>query len=103
MNGELEKQLKEELLEACRICKEELNYNPLRFLQMLYEKGPVVTSIQLVNSSVPSDGFTKLWEKNALNLTVEAHVIKSKFKPLFSDEIIEKARTRLHDYGYGEN
>lgn len=103
MNEELERELKTDLLEACRICQEELNYNPIRFLQMLHEKGPVETAIQLVSSSVPSEGFTRMWEKRALHLTVEAHVIKPKYTPLFTPEIIDKAQNRLHQYGYEES
>jgi len=38
MDGELENQLRFDLLEACRISREELNYNPIRFLQMLGER-----------------------------------------------------------------
>lgn len=103
MDGELENQLRVDLLEACRISREELNYNPIRFLQMLGERGPVETAIQLVSSSVPSEGFTRMWEKKALSLTVEAHVIRPEYEPLFTPQIVDMARSRLRDYGYEEN
>jgi hypothetical protein len=104
MNEQLENQLKADLLEACRICRERFKYNPTRFLQMLYEKGPVETAIELVSSPGPSEGFTRSWENGALYLTVEAHVIKPKYKPLFRSlpQIIDMARKRLSDYGYEE-
>lgn len=102
MNAELENQLRDDLLEACRICREELNYNPTRFLQMLGEKGPVPTTIQLVTSTEPSEGFTRLWEEGALHLTVEAHAIRPRYNPLFAPEIIDMARRRLRQYGYEE-
>ena len=78
MNSDLESQLKEDLLEASRICREELNYNPTRFLRMLYEKNPVETAIQLVSSPELSEGFLRLRHEGALHLTVEAHVIMPK-------------------------
>jgi hypothetical protein len=100
MNEELENQLKNELLEACRISREKFNYNPIRILQMLHEQKADEIAIQLITSPEPGEGFTKMWEKKALYLTVEAHVIKPEYAPLFTHEVIEKARTRLHDYGY---
>lgn len=103
MNGELENQLRDDLLEACRISREELNYHPTRFLQMLYEKGAVETAIELVTSQTPAEGFTKMWELNTLNLTVEAHVVRPEYAPLFTQEIIDMAWDRLHAYGYEEN
>jgi hypothetical protein len=103
MNGELENQLKADLLEACRICREELNYNPVRFLQMLERHGVINAVTELVSSPVPAEGFTKLWELRALHLTVEAHVIRPKYEPLFTPEITGMARMRLHNYGYEEN
>ena len=100
MNEELEKQLKNELLEACKKCRDELNYNPTYFLKMLYEKGAVESAKQLVNSPTPAEGFTRLWEERSLPLSVEAHVIKEKYRPLFTPEEIKKARNRLEEYGY---
>jgi hypothetical protein len=103
MNRELENQLKADLLEACRISREELNYNPIRFMQMLTEKGTKETAIELISSPAPAEGFTRMWENGTLHLTVEAHVIKPKYEPLFSQEIIDKARERLEKYGYKGN
>lgn len=99
MNQELEIQLQEELLEACRKCRE-LHYTPTYFLQMLHEKGAVETAKQLINSPAPADGFTRLWEEGRLDLSVEAHVIKQKYKQFFETEEIEKAINRLKEYGY---
>lgn len=52
------------------------------------------------NLTRPSDGYTALWEKGRLNITVEALVQNPKWAPLFSAEEIEKAHQRLIDYGY---
>ncbi|NLB81252.1 MAG: hypothetical protein GX800_06525 [Clostridiaceae bacterium] len=89
-----------ELLEAVRQCQEQLSYNPTYFLRMFHEKGPVEAAKILVNSPAPAEGFTKLWEKQRLDLTVEAHVIKDQYNSLFEQEEIEKARKRLQDYEY---
>lgn len=103
MSEELENQLKSELLEACKKCREELNYNPTYFLKMLHEKGAVESAKQLVNSPAPAEGFTRLWEEKSLYLSIEAHVIKEKYHPLFTPEEIERARARLNEYDYEQN
>ncbi len=40
---------------------------------------------RLITSAQPWEGFTALWERRRLDLTVEAHVIQYRFHPLFTD------------------
>lgn len=102
MNKELKKQLRNELLEACRISKEQFQYTPTRCLQMLSDpdKDVLDTVIDLVTSQEPGQGFVEMYHKQALYLTIEAHIIKSRYAPLFTQEIIDKARKRLKEYDY---
>ena len=67
---------------------------------MLSEQGGLVTARQLVWSDTPSDGFTMLWERHRLDLTVEDHVLRTEFASLFSDADREQALTRLNEYGW---
>ena len=78
--------------------KREAGYNATYFLRMLSELGGVATAIRLVETSTPSDGFTQLWLKGRLDLTVEHLVLEEAFAPLFDDVVVEKARERLHEY-----
>jgi hypothetical protein len=80
--------------------KRELGYNAARFLQMLGDQGGLVTARQLLWSDTPSDGFTTLWERHRLDLTVEDHVLRAEFATLFSDADREQALTRLREYGW---
>jgi len=60
-----------------------------------------LTAKYLINSRKPSDGYTNLWERGRLDLTVEAMVMEnSKWHELFTSEELDKARRRLTDYGY---
>jgi hypothetical protein len=86
--------------EIYRRAKAELGYNASYFIQMLANDGAVTTARHLVMSSRPSEGFTTLWERGRLDLTVEAHVIDPRFAELFSDDEVETARRRLIDYGF---
>ena len=79
--------------------KSESGYNATYFLKMLSDHGGLETARRLVGSSQPSEGFTQLYLKGRLDLTVESLVLEDEFSGLFSDELIELARYRLRDYG----
>jgi hypothetical protein len=83
-----------------RRAKEEAGYNATYFLQMLADAGPVATARRLVTSTQPSQGFTALWERRRLDLTVEAHVLQERFAGLFTEDERDAARARLAAYGY---
>jgi hypothetical protein len=53
----------------------------------------------MVGSRQPSEGFTQLYLKGRLDLTVESLVLEEKFRELFTDELLEHARSRLREYG----
>ncbi len=80
--------------------KRELGYNATRFLQMISEQGGLTAARHLLWSDAPSEGFTTLWERGRLDLTVEAHILRDEFASLFTDEDRERARTRLEQYGW---
>jgi hypothetical protein len=96
----VERRFHQAMIAICETSKRELGYNATRFLQMVSEQGGLVTARQLIWSDTPSDGFTTLWEHHRLDLTVEAHVLRTQFTPLFSDADREQARTRLEAYDW---
>ena len=77
-----------------------LGYKPSYFLQMLRDKGGYQAAQQLIHSKDPASGLTSLWEIGRLDLSVEAHVIKDEYKPLFSDEERDICTERLEAFGY---
>src|SRR5260221_459846 len=70
-----------------------------RVIHMVTENGGVETA-HLLLAKDPTDGFTKLWEKKRLDLSVEALILKPQFASLFDEVERENARKRLADYGY---
>jgi hypothetical protein len=67
---------------------------------MVAEHGAVEASRRLIEARNPSDGFTRLWEAQRLDMTVEAHAILPWYAELFSDEVRHAARERLLAYGF---
>lgn len=98
----MENQLREDFLRAVGICINQYGYRPTRFLQLIENQCPVTTAIQLVMEPTYHEGFTKLWELNRLDLTVEAIIRRSPYNQLFTKEVLERARQRLEQLGYKE-
>lgn len=79
------------------------NYKPTRFLQLINNKGALLAAKELINKEGATEGFTRLWECNRLDLSLEVLVLKEKYKELFTDEEREICINRLKDYGYKFN
>lgn len=96
----LETQFDLAMLDIYRRAKDEVAYNATRYLQMLQEHRGLGTARILLHAPKPSDGYTALWERKRLDLTVEALIIEDRWHELFSDEEREIAHRRLQDYDY---
>ena len=96
----LKEKFHNKMIEIYKIADKEYGYRPTRFLNLLSELGGVETAKNLINKAEATDGFTKLWELNRLDLSVEALVIAEEFQPLFTDKEIETCKNRLAEYGY---
>ena len=76
----------------------QVGYIATRFHQMLTEHGGVETARRLLPQM--SDGFTALWRRNRLDLTVEALVLQPRWASLFSEKERGIARGRLKECGW---
>jgi hypothetical protein len=85
--------LEAELTEALRGTYEaarKRGYVATYFLQMLEEHGGVDTAKKLLAKSEPQTGLFELWKLNLLHESMEAVVLQTKFKDLFTpDELAE--------------
>jgi hypothetical protein len=81
--------------------KLEANYNATIFQQMLSNREGLGTAKYLLNTATVSEGYTHLWERGRLDLTVEALVIDNpQWHDLFTGDELTRARKRLREYGY---
>lgn len=101
MNNVLVTQFDTAMLEIYQRAKSELGYNASLFLRMLYDRKGVATAKALINAAQVSDGYSYLHEKGRLDLTVEALIVDNpKWWPLFTNDEIAKAKSRLAQYEY---
>jgi hypothetical protein len=75
-----------------------IGYNASRFVQMVNSQGGLAAAKSLINTSQPSEGFTKLWELQRLDISVEARALKPEYRGLFARDEIQKCRERLASY-----
>jgi hypothetical protein len=73
--ADIEAQFNEAMFDVYRRAKIEAKYNAIIFLQMLTDNGGLRTAKTLINAIKPSDGYTALYLRKRLDLTVEAIVV----------------------------
>jgi hypothetical protein len=99
--SDLETKFDQAMFEIYRRAKSEAKYNATIFLQMITDNGGLRSAKTLINAEKPSDGYTALYLRKRLDLTVEAMVVENRsWHPLFSAEELAKARGRLKAYHY---
>ncbi|MGD9915874.1 MAG: hypothetical protein AB7S80_17485 [Rhizobiaceae bacterium] len=97
----LEQKFSEAMFNIYQKAKNEAGYNATIFLGMLSSRGGIATARYLINAAKPSDGYTALFERGRLDLTVEAMITENaEWHALFSAEEIARALKRLDQYGY---
>lgn len=79
----------------------EANYKATRFLQMLHDHRGLETARLLLHSQNVSEGYTALWQRGRLDLTVEAVIHdNAEWHPLFTQDELNICISRLTDYQY---
>lgn len=87
------------LQEAVSECRR-IGYQPTGFMGMITSTSAFEAVRSLLAKRNPSDGFTHLWEKGRLDLSVEAIVLKPEWRGHFAPQEIQIARRRLAEVNY---
>ena len=91
----------EEMLGIYQRALSETRYKATRFLSMLHDHRGLETARLLIHSPGVSEGYTALWERKRLDLTVEAVIHDNpKWHPLFTHEELAICDKRLAEYNY---
>lgn len=96
----LEKHFHKDMVEIYEKAKTDCGYVATRFIQMVAEKGGLVTAKELIIKDEDTYGFERLYELKRLDLSVEALVLEDKYKDLFTSYEKKKCKDRLKKYGY---
>ena len=80
--------------------KDACDYRPVRFLQMVQERGGLETAKRLLAQNDVQNGLVTLWDCGRLDLSMEALVLDLRFQPLFTEDEIATARALLEAFDY---
>jgi hypothetical protein len=99
--SELEERFDFAMMDIYRRAKTEAGYNASRYFQMLSMHRGIETARILLHAETVSDGYSALWERGRLDLTVEALIYDHpEYHPLFTADELQTARRRLVEYKY---
>jgi hypothetical protein len=90
----LEDRFHERMYDLYREAKK-AGYDATAFLAMVRDRGGLAAAQHCLGEI--TDGFTRLWSMNRLDLSVEFAVLEPRWTPLFTDAEREVARRRLRD------
>ena len=94
------KQFTGAMLDIYRRAFKEADYRATIFLNMVNEHGGYDAAMTLIHAGRPSDGYTALWQRGHLDLTVEALILRPEWWDIFTDEDRKAAFVRLEQYRY---
>lgn len=98
-SDDLKKNFDKAMVQIFVRAEREANYRATSYLQMLTDYGGLLTAKKLIApGSKVSDGYTALWERQRLDLTVEALVVQRPWIALFTADEVTNARKRLKAY-----
>ncbi len=98
MTSERERQFHRDMVRGAERLKREIGYNATRFIQMVGELSGVEAARLLLQGRDASDGFTTLWERGRLEMSVEAHVLLPWYRELFTEDQLGTAERRLREH-----
>ena len=102
MSSDLQRHFDLEMLNIYRRAKYKAGYTATRYFQMLNDHGGLETAKILINSATVSEGYTALYMRGRLDLTVEALIFDNpEWHSLFSQDELNIVRKRLMEYQYG--
>jgi hypothetical protein len=99
-HDQLAREFTDELYAGYRFLVRTIKYRAKSFLEMVTLHGGVGAAQLLLQESHIHDGFTRLWEERMLGYSVEAVVLKPKYRSLFTEPEREVARDRLERHGF---
>jgi hypothetical protein len=91
----------EAMLDIYRKADRELGIKFKNFLDRIVTLGALNAARHFLREPLQS-GFTTLWERGRLDLTMEALVIRPEWAGLFTQRELDEAKTRLQAHGWND-
>jgi hypothetical protein len=93
-------QFHEAMVGIWREAKKKTGYNAKAFLEHVIEDGGLPFAQRLLRTPDAQTGFTELWMRGRLDLTMEHLVLRPEWRELFTEAELQTARERLIAHGF---
>ena len=80
-----------------------VKYKPTRLMDYINKYGGYEAAVKYISTESNVQDFAILWEKERLDLSVEALITNEQYRPLFSEDILSFCDRKLKEYSYAPN
>lgn len=100
---QLKKLFHQEIIDLYKQIIKSVKYKPTRLMDFINRYGGYEAAVKYISTESNVQDFAVLWEKERLDLSVEALITKEQYRPLFSEEILSFCDRKLKEYSYAPN
>lgn len=100
---QLKKLFHQEIIDLYKKIIKFVKYKPTRLMDYINKYGGYEAAVKYISTESNVQDFAVLWEKERLDLSVEALITNEKFRSLFSEDILSFCDRKLKEYSYAPN
>ncbi|MBE6022307.1 MAG: hypothetical protein E7231_03615 [Cellulosilyticum sp.] len=100
---QLKKLFHQEIIDLYKQVIKSVKYKPTRLMDFINKYGGYEAAVKYISTESNVQDFAILWEKERLDLSVEALITKEQYRPLFSEDILSFCDRKLKEYSYAPN
>ncbi|MEE1072395.1 MAG: hypothetical protein U0L26_08420 [Cellulosilyticum sp.] len=100
---QLKKLFHQEIIDLYKQIIKSVKYKPTRLMDYINRYGGYEAAVKYISTESNVQDFAILWEKERLDLSVEALITKEQYRILFSEDILSFCDRKLKEYSYAPN
>ncbi len=97
---QLKKSFHQEMIHLYKKMIKLIKYKPTRLIDYINKYGGYEAAVKYINTESNVQDFAVLWEKERLDLSVEALITSENYRSLFQEEVLVFCDRKLKEYSY---
>lgn len=100
---QLKKSFHQEIINLYKKIIKSIKYKPTRLMDYINKYGGYEAAVKYISTESNVQDFAVLWEKERLDLSVEALITSETYRSLFQEELVAFCDHKLKEYSYAPN
>ena len=100
---QLKKSFHQDMIGLYKQIIKSVKYKPTRLMDYINKYGGYEAAVKYISTESNVQDFAILWEKERLDLSVEALMTKEQYRELFNEDIVNFCDRKLKEYSYAPN